>query len=269
MYSIVFLSEQTGEPYEKPKGCRVPGLFILLSFFSSGEMVMPKWCEWSFLLELQIELLYLEQPSAAVAYSQFSPRWWHFHNGFFRWISSSSWTFWQKSCDVWGVNWRPNQPVPTAKRTGAAPSKRQGRNGLHWLKSLTCRLTRCVCRCANVIRDEQRILVMTCDDYCWWWLVKWILQWANGAISVCFFVDQFGGCAYLLHVRHNCNGPGSFTDFLWEGIASWMVGGYKGWLMDSNGFCHWSLMKSQRIHEKVRCLWDFCGWWGLNESCIW
>jgi len=73
-----------------------PGLLILLSFFSSGEMVMPKWCKWSFLLEL----LYLEQPSAAVAYSHFSPRWWHFHNGFFRWISSSSWTFWQKKAPI-------------------------------------------------------------------------------------------------------------------------------------------------------------------------
>ena len=71
----MFLNEQTGEPYEKPKGCLVPGLFILLSFFCSGEMVMPKWCEWSFLLELQMELLYLEQPSAAVASSHFSPRW--------------------------------------------------------------------------------------------------------------------------------------------------------------------------------------------------
>ena len=68
---IVFLSEQTGRTIRKTKGMPCPGLLILLSFFSSGEMVMPKWCKWSFLLEL----LYLEQPSAAVAYSHFSPRW--------------------------------------------------------------------------------------------------------------------------------------------------------------------------------------------------
>lgn len=163
---------------------------------------MPKWCKWSFLLEL----LYLEQPSAAVAYSHFSPRWWHFHNGFFRWISSSSWTFWQKKAPIFEASIGGPDcfflGVPSTNRYQPQSERWQrqakDKEGTPLKKSLTLtrlvettlprqfhrlgdhgwgcfsngpQLTRCVCRFANwiLIAKKRQILVMTGDD--WWWLL--------------------------------------------------------------------------------------------------
>ena len=238
---------------------------------------MPKWCEWSFLLELQMELLYLEQSSAAVAYSHFSARWWHFHNVFFRWISSSSWTFWQKGCDFWGVNWRPNWvflgclvPTGTNRKANGGSTNQKTRKGLHWrsLKSVDLskqlprqfhrlgdhgwgcfsngpQLTRCVCRFANWILICKKT-ANTGDDR-WWLLTIAGDDWCNEIFGWQWMMrqmeqSQFGGCGLATCPQCAAFATGDSPISFRVGIASWMVG--NGWLMDmdSNDFCQWSLM---------------------------
>ena len=234
--------------------------------------MMPKWCEWSFLLEL----LYLEQPSAAVAYSHFSPRWWHFHNGFFRWISSSSWTFWQKKAPIFEASiggpdcFFLGCLVPTGtkrKATVAAPSKRQGRDSTEEDSNAnsTCRNNSAE-TISQKIDDEGRgffsngpqfdqmcLSVCKLNPKCnkatdtgddWWWLLL-VMTGAMKSSVGNGWCDKWSN-PKLVDVEGS---------LLWW----WETAGWWTWTATvfANGVW-WT--KSQ---NSPFCLWDFCGWWRL------